>query len=77
VRVERLLFPPNVPAGMDVLTLLSLTALMRKSNEDPAPIIVRREGKFFRITDGRHRALAAMIAGRGDVLCVEDPPDPS
>jgi hypothetical protein len=31
----------------------------------------------FRITDGRHRALAAMIAGRGDVLCVEDPPDPS
>jgi hypothetical protein len=73
VRVERLLFPPNVPAGLDALTLLSLAALLRKTNEDPDPVLVRREGELFRITDGRHRALAAMIAGRGDVLCVEDP----
>jgi len=71
VRIEDLLLPPNLPAGMDVLTLLSLAALLRKTTEDPEPVSVRREQSHWRISDGRHRAIAALIAGRTDVLAEE------
>ena len=71
VRIEELLLPPNLPAGMDVLTLFSLTALLHKTTEDPEPVLVEREGSHWRITDGRHRAIAALIAGRSDVLARE------
>jgi hypothetical protein len=71
VRIEDLLLPPNLPAGMDVLTLLSLAALLRKTTEDPEPVSVQREQSHWRITDGRHRAIAALIAGRTDVLAEE------
>jgi hypothetical protein len=71
VRIEDLLLPPNLPAGMDVLTLLSLTALLHKTTEDPEPVTVQREQSHWRITDGRHRAIAALIAGRSDVLARE------
>jgi len=71
VRIEDLLLPPNLPAGMDVLTLFSLTALLHKTTEDPEPVSVTREASHWRITDGRHRAIAALIAGRSDVLARE------
>ncbi len=71
VRIEDLLLPPNLPAGMDVLTLLSLAALLRKTTEDPEPVLVQREQSHWRISDGRHRAIAALIAGRPDVLAHE------
>jgi hypothetical protein len=71
VRIEDLLLPPNLPAGMDVLTLLSLAAMLRKTTEDPEPVLVRREHSHWRISDGRHRAIAALIAGRPDVLAQE------
>jgi hypothetical protein len=71
VRIEDLLLPPNLPAGMDVLTLFSLVALLHKTTEDPAPVSVQREQSHWRITDGRHRAIAALIAGRPDVLAEE------
>jgi hypothetical protein len=71
VRIEDLLLPPNLPAGMDVLTLFSLVALLHKTTEDPEPILVHREQSHWRITDGRHRAIAALIAGRTDVLAEE------
>lgn len=72
IRVERLLFKPNAPAGMNPLVLMSLAYMLRSSVEDPAPIVVRRVGEFYRILDGRHRAMAAMIAGRSDVLAIEE-----
>jgi ParB-like chromosome segregation protein Spo0J len=72
VRVEDLMYPANVPAGMDVLVLMSLAALLRKTTADPAPVRVKPEGTRWRVADGRHRALAAMIAGRVDVLCMLD-----
>jgi hypothetical protein len=56
---------------MDVLTLLSLAAMLRKTTEDPEPVSVQREASHWRITDGRHRAIAALIAGRVDVLAKE------
>ena len=71
VRIEDLLLPPNLPAGMDVLTLFSLAALLHKTTEDPEPVSVQRERSHWRITDGRHRAIAALIAGRSDVLAQE------
>jgi hypothetical protein len=75
VRIEDLLLPPNLPAGMDVLTLFSLAALLHKTTEDPEPVSVRREDSHWRITDGRHRAIAALIAGRTDVLAEETAPE--
>lgn len=70
IRVENLLFKPNAPAGMNPLVLMSLTYRLRSSYEDPEPIVVKREGDNYRVMDGRHRAMAAIIAGRPDVLAI-------
>jgi hypothetical protein len=73
VRVEDLRLPSNVPAGMDLSVVGHFVMLMRKTTEDPAPILVTQEHDgSYRISDGRHRYLGAVIAGRADVLCVED-----
>lgn len=68
IPVEWLLFKPNAPAGMNVLVLMSLAYMLRSSVIDPEPIVVKVEGNNYRIMDGRHRAMAAIIAGRPDVL---------
>lgn len=53
--------------------LMSLTYMLRSNVEDPEPIVVKREGDYFRVQDGRHRAVAAIVAGRPDVLAtIED-----
>lgn len=73
IRVERLRIRPNVSAGMDVLVLMSLAAMMRKTTEDPPPIRVSElNGGNWRVEDGRHRFFGAVIAGRPDVLAVEE-----
>jgi len=76
IRVEHLNFPQNVVAGCNYLVIASLTYLMRGSNEDPPPVPVRDEGGGrYSISDGRHRVIAAIIAGRPDVLCeIEETP---
>lgn len=66
--VERLLYKPNAPSGMNPLVVMSLTYFYRSNVMDTTPIVVRREGKNYRIMDGRHRAVASMIAGRPTVL---------
>lgn len=72
VRIEDLRFGPNPPAGMNLLVLASLAYMLRSTTEDPEPVEVTWEpGLGWRVHDGRHRALAAMLAGRPDVLCVE------
>ena len=68
IRVDRLLVPPNLPAGMNVLVVMSLVYMYRSTTEDAPPITVRREGRNYRITDGRHRYMASVIAGRRRVL---------
>lgn len=63
---------PNVPAGMNPLVIMSLVYMMRSSNQDPPPILVRRKGKKYRVLDGRHRFMAAVIAGRTHILAREE-----
>lgn len=71
VPVSHLRLKPNVPAGMDPCILLGLVPLMRKTAEDHDPILVRPDGDLWEIQDGRHRFMAAVIAGRPDVLAEE------
>jgi hypothetical protein len=75
VRVEDLRLPANVAAGMNALRLCALAYRLRATTDEPeGPIEVTREADgTWRIHDGRHRYIAAVIAGRPDVLCVERP----
>jgi hypothetical protein len=70
VRVENILLPPNVPAGMDLSVLAHFSMICRKTGEDPDPIILKPTDTpgVYRIHDGRHRFLGAVVAGRHDVL---------
>lgn len=69
VRIEDLRFGSNPPAGMNPFVLMSLAYQMRASTKDPAPIEVTEEPDgTYRVSDGRHRVVAALIAGRPDVL---------
>lgn len=74
IRVERLRVKPNIPAGMDPCVLLGMVPPLRGSHFDHEPILVRWEPTSYTwlILDGRHRFVAALIAGRPDILAVED-----
>lgn len=72
IRVDRILVPPNMPAGLNPLVVMALTHHYRATTEDADPITVTREGRNYRITDGRHRYLASVIAGRRRVLAHVD-----
>jgi hypothetical protein len=56
IRLDRLLFPRPVPAGLD-WAVLGLWVCRQRKTADPVdpPIVVRPEGDYFRIVDGRHR----------------------
>lgn len=72
VRVERLVMRANVPAGCNPLLLMSLAYVNRATSDDHGgPIVVRpiEDTGLYRVIDGRHRFLAAVIAGRPDVAC--------
>ena len=68
VELDRLLFPEPVSAGMNPFVLMSLAQVYRSGNEHLEPITITPEGSVYRISDGRHRAVASMIAGRKVVL---------
>jgi hypothetical protein len=68
IGLDRLLFPEPVSAGMNPFLLMSLAYFYRSGNEHAAPIQVSPVASFYRISDGRHRAAAAMIAGRKVIL---------
>lgn len=76
IRIDRILLPPNLPAGMNPLVVMSLALHYRSTTDDVEPIVVRREGRNYRIVDGRHRYIASVIAGRRRVLAQLDTPDP-
>lgn len=75
VPINRLRFKDPITAGMDVFTLLALVPLLRKTAEDHEPILVGppcpRCGDRT-VLDGRHRWVASVIAGRSDILAVEE-----
>lgn len=72
IRVDKILVKPNIPAGMNPLVVMSLVLMYRSSAEHTEPIVVRKEGKFYRVLDGRHRFLASIIAGRRRIKAVVD-----
>lgn len=72
VPIEDVRLPPNLPAGMDWSVIGHFAMTMRKTTEDPDPIRVAPVGDHYRISDGRHRFIAAVIAGRPDVLAELD-----
>ena len=79
VPVSHVLLPPGIPAGMNLLKLAALAYASRTGAPDPDPIVIRElyqaerdDRRVFTLTDGRHRFLAAVIAGRESVLAVEE-----
>lgn len=72
VRIENLRYGPNPSAGLNFLLLAHFAYELKATTEDLDPIVVTKDlGGAWRIHDGRHRAIAAMIAGRPDVLAIE------
>lgn len=56
---------------MNFLQLAAFAYQLRATTEDLEPITVEPLGDgTYQITDGRHRAIAALIAGRPDVLAI-------
>lgn len=68
IRLDKCLILPNIPAGMNPLVVMSLVYFYKSGGEHTTPIRVRKEGKHYRILDGRHRWMASVIAGRRRVL---------
>lgn len=71
LRLDRLLFPRAVPAGLD-WAVLGLWVCRQRKTADPVdpPIVVRPEGDYFRIVDGRHRTIAAIASGRDAIAAI-------
>jgi hypothetical protein len=76
IRLDQLLFPRPVPAGMDWAVIGIWTAHQRKSSDpvDP-PIVVRPENGYYRIVDGRHRVMAGFLAGRDAIAALVEGDD--
>lgn len=75
IRLDRILMPRPVAAGMNYLVIASLAYRLRSTTEDVEPVTLARAGKHYRIIDGRHRFVAHHIAGRQRILAkVEDTP---
>lgn len=78
IKLDRILMPRPVAAGMNYLVVASLSHMLRSSTADAPPITLRRTGRYYRIIDGRHRFVAAHIAGRQRILAhIEDTPTPN
>jgi hypothetical protein len=60
------------PAGMNLDTIIHWRDCLRNGGDpvDP-PIWVTREGDYWRIYEGRHRAFGAWAAGRSYIEAVE------
>ncbi len=72
--LDSLLFGPNVPAGMDWSVIGMWVCRLRKTAEpcDP-PIAVTPHPQcagVWRVCDGRHRVIAAIVAGRTHIEAV-------
>jgi hypothetical protein len=72
--LDTLLFGTPVPAGMDWSVLGLWTCRLRKTADpcDP-PITVRHipGTSYYRLIDGRHRVMAAIMAGRTHIDAIE------
>lgn len=78
VPITSLRFKDPIPAGMDPYVLMALVPLLRKTNEDHAPILVTPACPTCKdriVLDGRHRWVASVMAGRADILATEEHPE--
>lgn len=82
IPLHRLAFLPNMPAGMDPLVILAeLGAYARDLHktaspcEPPVKLSPIADTGLYRVEDGRHRTIAAYIAGRMDIEYVLVEPD--
>jgi hypothetical protein len=70
LRLEQILLPPNVTAGINFLLLAHLAYTLRATNTNTPPITVKPHSPdIWQIADGRHRYLAHIIAGRQHINC--------
>jgi len=74
IDLDRLIMAKPAPAGSDPLVVMSLAYHYRTTLADVEPILVRHSGMvaggraYYTITDGKHRFMASMIAGRERIL---------
>lgn len=73
--IEALRFKVPIAAGMNPYVLLGMVPLLRNTSQDHDPIVVSPAcptcGDRI-VLDGRHRWVAAVMAGRTHVLARED-----
>jgi hypothetical protein len=75
VPIDRLRFKDPIPAGMNAFVLMGMVPLLRGSALDHDPILVTTacpDCGTRTVLDGRHRWIAAVVAGRHDVLALEE-----
>lgn len=64
---------PNVPAGLNLLVVAYFAHRMRTTpvewDEPDFRVTVEQNDDGWTLTDGRHRLLAAWVAGRADIVC--------
>jgi hypothetical protein len=80
IALDRLLFGPNVPAGLDWSVLGLWHCRLRKTAEpvEPAIVVHPVDGtSFYRVHDGRHRVIAAIMAGRTHIEAIQETPCPA
>lgn len=72
--LDSLLFGPNVPAGMDWAVIGLWCVKFRKTAEQCDPPIevtpIPESPRIWRVHDGRHRTIAAIMAGRTHIEAV-------
>lgn len=70
--LHRIIPPPNIPAGMNPLVVMSIAYAARTSHHPiEPPILVCREGGYWRLVDGKHRWMGHYIAGRTHINATE------
>jgi hypothetical protein len=76
IPLDLILFPEPVTAGMSLYELVAMARFYRNSNKHRKPITVRSvpNAEHFTLTDGRHRCVASMIAGRKTILAEIEAP---
>lgn len=73
IRIEDIQLKPNVPCGMDYAVIGGMLKRLRTTCEDWDPVLVRAHTEApWLLLDGRHRFFASVIAGRPDVLAIEE-----
>lgn len=70
VPLDAVVFGPNVPAGMDWAVIGLWVCRFRKTAEGCDPriaVTAIADTGLWRVTDGRHRVIAAIMAGRTEI----------